>query len=76
MAEENDEKVNAARRRLLRIAVYAPPAVLGTVALSKMAGCQAVSCGPQVCNPNNTCGPNNCNPAINPCNPQNCNPNT
>jgi hypothetical protein len=76
MADENDEKVNAARRRLLRIAIYTPPAILGGVALSQMAGCQGVSCAPQVCQPNNSCGPNACNPAINPCNPQNCNPNT
>lgn len=78
---EKDDKIDAARRRLLRVAVYVPPAVLGAVALNQ-AACQPASvCNPNVncapvnnCGPNGACGPNNCNPVINPCNPQSCNP--
>jgi hypothetical protein len=73
---DQDEKINAARRRLLRIAVYTPPAILGAVALSQQAGCQGVSCNPQVCGPGDSCGPNNCHPIVNPCNPDTCNPRT
>jgi hypothetical protein len=74
MAEERDEKIDAARRRLLRIAVYVPPAVLGAVTLNASSGCQGVSCSPQVCGPGNNCGPTSCHPIVNPCNPQTCNP--
>jgi hypothetical protein len=74
MADETDPKIDAARRRLLRIAVYTPPAILGAVALNSMAGCQGVSCSPQVCGPGNQCGPTNCHPVVNPCAPQTCNP--
>jgi hypothetical protein len=78
MAEDNDDKIDAARRRLMRIAVYVPPAVLGAVALNSAAGCQGASqCAPLMqCNPNTTCGPNNCFPVVNPCAPQACNPST
>ena len=74
MAEDKDDKIDAARRRMLRIAVYVPPAILGAVALNSAAGCQGVSCSPQVCGPGNQCGPTNCHPIVNPCNPQTCNP--
>jgi len=73
---EKDDKIDATRRRLLRVAVYVPPAVLGAVALSQSA-CQPASppCAPQSgCNPGGSCGPNSCNPIVNPCAPQNCNP--
>jgi hypothetical protein len=74
MAENQDDKIDAARRRLLRIAVYTPPAVLGAVALNSSAGCQGVSCSPQVCGPGQSCGPTSCHPIVNPCPPSNCNP--
>jgi hypothetical protein len=74
MAQDQDDKINAARRRLLRIAVYTPPAVLGAVALNSAAGCQGVSCSPQVCGPGSSCGPNSCHPVVDPCPPAGCNP--
>lgn len=45
MSETKDPKndVNAARRRLLRMAVYVPPIVIGSIALSQ-AGCQPDPC--------------------------------
>jgi hypothetical protein len=70
--DNKDEKIDATRRRLMRIAVYTPPVILGVISLS--AGCQPVSCFPVSCPPNTQCGPNTCNPVINPCAPQNCNP--
>jgi len=70
MAEDPDDKIDAARRRLMKIAIYVPPAVLGAVSLNSAAGCQGVSCPPGA-----ACGPNNCHPVIDPCQPQNCNPN-
>ena len=68
MAEKKDpdqdaeDNVNVARRRLMKTAVYLPPAVIGIVALTQ--GCAPGSCSPITCNPNN--GP--CNPNT-PCNP-------
>ncbi len=76
MATDDDDNINEARRRLLRVAVYTPPAVLGAIALSTAAGCQGVSCSPQVCGPGSSCGPTSCHPIVNPCNPDNCNPRT
>lgn len=70
--DTKDEKIDATRRRLMRMAVYTPPVILGVISLS--AGCQPVSCTPVLCSPNNQCGPNQCNPVINPCAPQMCNP--
>jgi hypothetical protein len=45
MADNKDPKndVNEARRRLLRMAVYVPPVVIGSIALSQ-AGCQPDPC--------------------------------
>ncbi|HUS65253.1 MAG TPA: hypothetical protein VMZ28_11950 [Kofleriaceae bacterium] len=82
------EGVDRARRRLLGMAVYIPPTILGIVALQQ-AGCQpSPTCNPASCQPNTTpcnpdnnpCAPNNgCNPDNCPpntgCNPDNCNPN-
>lgn len=59
-----DRRIDVARRRLLARAVYVPPAVLGTLALT-LEGCQATSCQPSNCNPNG--GP--CVPNGGPCNP-------
>ncbi len=60
------EPIDRARRRLLGMAKYIPPTIVGIIALQQ-AGCQpAPSCGPNT----NPCGPNG-----NPCNPDNCNPN-
>jgi hypothetical protein len=58
---KKDEKVNAARRRLLKSAIYVPPAVIGMVSL--LDGCAPASCNPATCNPQNMCHPNqSCNP--------------
>jgi len=68
---------DSARRRLLKLAVYLPPAVLGVISLQQ-AGCQPTpSCNPSTCSPaTNPCQPdtNPCSPNTG-CNPDNCNPN-
>jgi len=81
MADERSKTVDAARRRLLKIAVYAPPAILGALVLKaasnrQAAGCSPdLGCAPDVCSPYTSCNPNSCNPVVSPCNPQvNCNP--
>ena len=71
------EPIDRARRRLLGMAKYVPPVIVGIISLQQ-AGCQPQpSCGPAVnpCNPNgNPCNPDNCNPNL--CNPMGgCNPN-
>lgn len=58
--DEKSERINAARRRLLRNAVYVPPVVLGIVSLTQ--GCAPGSCNPTNCNPSQTCRPNQCRP--------------
>jgi hypothetical protein len=63
--EKDDEKIDSARRRLLRSVVYVPPAVIGIVSLTQgcapPASCAPVNCGPNGgCHPN--CMPNKCNP--------------
>ena len=85
---EGDEPIDRARRRLLTMAAYVPPTVLGIIALQQ-AGCQpAPSCNPAICQPNtapcspddnpcapNTgCGPDTCPPSTG-CGPDNCQPN-
>ena len=72
---QDDDKVALTRRRLLRIAIYTPPTVIGIIQLNNAGCAPPASCPPNVCQPNSQCGPNTCNPVINPCNPQNCNPN-
>ena len=69
MAEDpSDRSPDEVRRRLLRIAIYLPPTILGTIALSE-GGCQPGSCNPASCNPNGgPCGPVGCNPNTG-CNP-------
>ena len=71
------ESIDRGRRRLMGMAVYVPPAVLGIISLQQ-AGCQpAITCNPDNCNP----ATQPCNPDVNPCtpnvgcNPDNCNPN-
>ncbi len=49
-----------ARRRLLRLAVYVPPAVIGSLAIGRTAFAQKASCNPNVCTPN--CVPAQCKP--------------
>jgi hypothetical protein len=49
---DETEVTDQARRRLLKLAVYVPPAILGVVAASQ-AACQAQSCGPTNCPPEN-----------------------
>ena len=72
--DPKDEKFDATRRRLLRIALYTPPAVIGIIQLNNAGCAPPASCGPSSCQPNTQCGPNTCNPIINPCAPQMCNP--
>jgi hypothetical protein len=60
--QDPDDQADEVRRRLLRIAIYTPPAVIGAIALSQ-SGCQPASCGPQQCHPNGgPCGPDSCPP--------------
>lgn len=40
---ETERPVNDARRRLLRMAIYVPPVVIGSIALTQ-AGCQPEPC--------------------------------
>ena len=64
MADDHDdeERINSARRRLLRNAVYVPPIVIGIVSLTQ--GCTPGSCAPASCDPITQCHPNA------PCNPR------
>ncbi len=59
-----DDKIDTARRRLLKRAVYVPPTIIGVVAL--LDGCAPGSCTPLNCNPNcapnQSCRPNACRP--------------
>lgn len=76
------EPVDRARRRLLAMAVYVPPTVLGIISLQQ-AGCQpGPSCNPATCTPDTGCPPDTgctpdtgCSPDTG-CNPDNCPPNT
>ncbi|MHC5020417.1 MAG: hypothetical protein ACYTGX_09955 [Planctomycetota bacterium] len=56
---EGDDARRAARRALLRRAVYSIPAVLGTFAVARNAAAQSS------CLPNCSCQPNCCFPDIN-----------
>jgi hypothetical protein len=58
--DEADERINNARRRLLRNAVYVPPVVIGIVSLTQ--GCAPGSCVPTNCIPAQNCRPNQCRP--------------
>jgi hypothetical protein len=61
--DETDERINAARRRLLRNAVYVPPIIIGIVSLTQ--GCAAGSCSPATCQPAQSCRPHPpCNPNL------------
>jgi hypothetical protein len=54
--QDDSEPINAARRRLLRNAVYVPPVIIGIVSLTQ--GCAPGSCSPSTCVPMNQCRPN------------------
>jgi hypothetical protein len=60
--DDEDERINAARRRLLRNIVYVPPAVIGIVSLTQ--GCAPGSCVPNNCIPAQNCNPNQCRPRM------------
>jgi hypothetical protein len=61
--QNDDERINAARRRLLRNAVYVPPIVIGIVSLTQ--GCVPGSCTPAQCAPSQSCRPHPpCNPNL------------
>ena len=69
---ENGDINAAARRRLLKLALYTAPVILGTFTISGNA--VGASCPPGACNPSGgPCGPNPCLPA--PCGPSLCKPN-
>lgn len=75
---KDPERVNRARRRLLGMAVYVPPSVLGIVALQQGGAQVGPSCNPSTCAPSTQpCSPDNnpCAPNMG-CNPNTCNPNT
>jgi hypothetical protein len=59
---DDDPDVDRARRRLLKVLVYTPPAIIGVVQMTQE-GCAPASCGPQSCHPNGGCGPSHCHPA-------------
>ncbi len=58
--DASEERINAARRRLLRNVVYVPPVVIGIVSLTQ--GCAPGSCTPTNCTPSQQCRPNQCRP--------------
>jgi len=68
MSNNPEDKADVARRKLLKIGIYMPPAIIGSLVLTQ--GCQPASCNPT----QTPCGPTNCHPVINPCGPQQCNP--
>ena len=73
---QQTEEVDKARRKLLRVLVYAAPAVVSTVVV-KPAHAQVVSCGPVTCPPlGGSCMPQGggCPPTGAPCGPSNCRP--
>lgn len=74
--EERAEEVDKARRKLLRVLVYAAPAIVSTVVV-KPAHAQVVSCGPVTCPPlGGPCMPGGggCPPTGAPCGPSACRP--
>ncbi|MCI0343535.1 MAG: hypothetical protein L0216_20710 [Planctomycetales bacterium] len=64
---DREEARRQARRKLLRLAVYLPPAILGTFAVTRTAealSClPAYGCAPNICQPN-TCAPDLCQPWV------------
>ena len=60
------ESETIARRKLLKLGVYAAPAIIGTLLISPDAHAQTASCGPT------QCAPTPCNPV--PCAPLGCPP--
>lgn len=54
-----------ARRKLLKLAAYTAPAVIGSLLISQDAVAQ-VSCNPPPCTPRNPCGPSTCKPRTQP----------
>ncbi len=58
--KDESERINVARRRLLRNVVYVPPAIIGVVSLTQ--GCAPGSCNPTGCSPSVNCRPNQCRP--------------
>jgi hypothetical protein len=58
---EHDEGKVMARRKLLLLARYVPPAVLATLFVD-LKSAAAASCAPNLCNPGSACNPNVCSP--------------
>lgn len=61
---EGLEKI--ARRKLLKLAAYTAPAVIGSLLVSQDALAAQVSCNPPPCTPRNPCGPSTCKPRTQP----------
>ena len=47
----DDDGVKHARRALLKLGLYVPPAIIGSMLISKSAMAQTPSCGPSTCAP-------------------------
>ena len=62
----SDNGPDLGRRRFTKLAAYVPPAIIGTLFISRNAAAQ--SCGPTTCNPASGCVPGD------PCGPTNCSP--
>jgi len=71
-ADSGEERVDRARRLLLKGTVYAAPVVLGLLEV-RTAYAQGPSCPPTTCPPQG-CGPTSCNPLGGGCGPDFCNP--
>ena len=61
------DSIDTVRRKLLKLTVYVPPAIIGTMLVSRegwaQASCNPASCNPATgCNPGPTCGPATCKP--------------
>jgi hypothetical protein len=61
-----DDAERVSRRKLLRAALYIPPAIIGSLLLTREARADTPSCPPSTgCQPNcgpSTCGPDTCKP--------------
>ncbi|NLY95263.1 MAG: hypothetical protein GXY23_14715 [Myxococcales bacterium] len=68
-ANDEDARVDAARRKLLKAAVYVAPAVVSAVVVDRAHAQPTPSCTPSICPPQGgPCSPSNCGPNR-PCNP-------
>ena len=58
MADDGASKADVmARRALLKLSVYVPPAIIGTLMLGSQHAAAQTSCNPAGCKPATQCGP-------------------